>query len=221
MGRYEATDFGYGFAVQEEETLALVNTSGLEADGDKTTASKSNNNNDEEIELVKAPTKETETEKSEGVTSPAAATDGYKLYEDKEERAKDAKEQDVVDDYKYEPPKGYRGGESFVVADDASGGGTTVNGIACLGAICCCITVALVIAGGILICYEQYKDSKSFLLVGTILIVLAVGACLCGCCSLCLGMVADGFSIGGGGSGGGGGGRCFVMGGMAVERRRR
>ncbi|KAL3904123.1 MAG: hypothetical protein SGILL_010190, partial [Bacillariaceae sp.] len=205
MSRFKADDFAYDFAVEKEETEALV---GARIDGDhgdekaaQPLAASSSN-----IEIVKAPTAETGTEKS---TTPTT-TDGYKLYEEKEETSKKEEvttkqKADDDDDYKYEPPKGYRGGESFVVTDDASSGSSSINGIACMGAVCCCMTVGLVIAGGIMICYEQYKESESFLLIGTILIVLAVGACLCGCCSLFLGMATDGFDMGSGSSSSGSG----------------
>ena len=185
MERFKADDFAYDFAVEKEETVSLVGASDDDATAKKTATDDSN------IEIVKAPEAEG-TEKS--------TTDGYKLYEEKEEPKKEiTKETEDDDGYKYEPPKGYRGGESFVSDDSAEG--VTINAIAFLGAVCCCLTVGLVIVGGILICYEQYKDSESFLLVGTILIVLAVGACLCGCCSLCLGVATDGFDLGPGANG--------------------
>lgn len=186
MGRFRPEDFGYDFAVEKEETEALVS------------ATETPKNASEAIEVQSTatdPVVDTSTKPS--TSSSPAATDGetgYKLYEEKEPpKVPDMAEDD---DFHFQPDKRYRGGESFVVTDDSGSGGASINGIACIGALCCCLTAALVIAGGVMISYEEYKDSESLLLAGAILIVLAVGACLCGCCSLCLGMATDGFNLG-------------------------
>lgn len=193
MGRFKPDDFGYGFAVEKEETEALVS------------ASETPKNASEAIEVQPASPDATVANAStkpstDSLPSGVDGVSGYKLYEEKETAKEAPKEED--DDYFYEPEKRYRGGESFVVSDDSSSGGASINGIACVGALCCCLTVALVIAGGILISYEEYKNSASALMAGAILIVFAVGACLCGCCSLCVAAVTDGLDMGSSGSGG-------------------
>jgi hypothetical protein len=185
MGRFNPDDFGYNFAVEKEETVALVSSNETSKETPEGIA----------LQTTTDPVGDNSTKPSTD-SSPAAEGDtGYKLYEEKEPQKE--KEQNVDDgDYVFRPEKRYRGGESFVAADSSAGGGASINGTACLGALCCCLTVALVITGGILISYEKYKDSESSILVGSILIVLAVGACLCACCSFCLGMVTDELNLG-------------------------
>ncbi|KAG7357452.1 protease sohB family protein [Nitzschia inconspicua] len=190
MGRFKPEDFGYDFAVEKEETEALVTT----------TTCETSKNASISVEVQQPTSTIIADISAQSSTDPSPVTEGdagYKLYEEKEP-PKEAEKED--DDFHYQPEKRYRGGESFIVTDDSSSGGTTINGIACIGALCCCLTVALVIAGGILISYEEYKDSESALLAGAILIVFAVGACLCGCCSLCLGVATDGVNLGSSGS---------------------
>jgi hypothetical protein len=184
MGRFKPDDFGYDFAVDQEETEALVS---------------SNESPKKEPEVSTVPTTDPaggNSTKPSADSSPGTEGEtGYKLYEEKELQKENEKTVDD-EDYSFRPEKRYRGGESFVVTDDSAGSGASINGTACLGALCCCLTVALVIAGGVLISYEEYKDSEVAVLIGAILIVLAVGACLCGCCSFCLGMVTDELNLG-------------------------
>jgi hypothetical protein len=196
MGRFKPDDFGYDFAVKTEEAEALVPST-----------NETPKNGPKEIAVVTTATTTTDPVGDKS-TKPSAdsspATDGgetgYKLYEEKEQQQQQqqtSKEKDIDDgDYQFRPEKRYRGGESFVVTDDSAGSGVSINGTACLGALCCCLTVVLVITGGILISYEEYKESESSILVGAILIVLAVGACLCGCCSFCLGTVTNELNLG-------------------------
>mmetsp|Transcript_27316 Transcript_27316/g.48323 ORF Transcript_27316/g.48323 Transcript_27316/m.48323 type:complete len:540 (-) Transcript_27316:669-2288(-) len=181
MGRFKPDDFGYDFASREEETVSLV-------------LDKTKNEGSEKKTQTKDGAADATRIKSPPTTAAAASGDvatsgAYKLYEEQSQKETDG-------DYKYQPAKFYRGGESFVVSDDALGG-MSVNGLECLGAICCCFTAALVTAGGIIIAYEQYKGELS-LFVGVILLVLAAGTCLCSCCALCIGTSTDGFDLGSG-----------------------
>jgi hypothetical protein len=177
MRRFTAEDFGYDFS-KEEETESLVGASASKNDeGEKASASKDVVDDGKQS----VPSTETPVEGSH-----------YKLYEEQQHKAEENEEEDGK--YRYQPEKIYRGGESYVVADDPSGG-VAINGIQCLGAVCCCLTACLVICGGIIISFEEYRGSK-LALIGSILIVLSIGACLCGCCSLCIGATTEGFDIG-------------------------
>jgi len=169
MGRYTTDDFGYDFKLKSEETKSLV----------------------------------TSVSKSEGKKVPATPTqckpEGdavYKLYEEQGGSPKNKKEDDDGGTYRYQPAKRYRGGENFFAASDSGTGTTSVNPIECIGASCCCITIILVIAGGILISYTKYNDSedpvREKLFGGAILLVLAVGSCLFGCCAFCIGTSTGG-----------------------------
>jgi hypothetical protein len=167
MGRYTTDDFGYNFKSNNEETTSLV-------------ASVTKSGGDEEKNNL----------------SEMKATDGgveYKLYE---EQKKENKINDI-ESYHYQPTKHYRGGENFFTSsDDTPGGGggsMAVNPIECIGAFCCCITISLVIVGGIMLAYVKSKNSSDpMLFVGAILLVFAVGTCLCGCCALCIGTSTGG-----------------------------
>ena len=168
MGRYTTDDFGYNFKSNNEETTSLV-----------ASVTKSGGDDEEKNNLPEM-----------------KATDGgveYKLYEEqkKENKSKD------IESYHYQPTKHYRGGENFFASsDDTPGGGGSmaVNPIECIGAFCCCITVSLVIVGGIMLAYVKSNDAADLMLfVGAILLVFAVGTCLCGCCALCIGTSTDGF----------------------------
>jgi len=99
----------------------------------------------------------------------------------------EAEEKPEDERYVYHPAKRYRGGETYVFQGQQS---ATSAGV-CVGMICCCLTICLVIAGGILISYKQYKDSERELLAGSILLVLSAAACLCGCCMFCIGCSTD------------------------------
>jgi hypothetical protein len=192
MGRYKPDDFGYNFALKDEETESLL----VPASGSKI--------QQQEIEIttssggaVTTTTSSKDGEKTTAGEEGVVASDTYKLYEENPLQNVDVDDDDK--DYKYEPPKHNRGGESFVVSDDSMDG-VKLNPMDCLGATCCCLTVVFLIAGGILIAYEKHKDELE-LLIGSILIVLAVSACVCGCCSLCIGSSSDSFDFGSGSKG--------------------
>mmetsp|Transcript_22455 Transcript_22455/g.48884 ORF Transcript_22455/g.48884 Transcript_22455/m.48884 type:complete len:586 (-) Transcript_22455:317-2074(-) len=217
--RYNSNDFGYDFAdhnhntiaatteeskVQDEdETQSLIPQPPAAADHHTTTtdavsviaAASFGNHNNEDAPQSKQP-------------ETAAAEGGYKLFHDDDDdgnKNPDKKEQqsaapqpntNTTSPYRYDPPQGYRGGESYI---DGSGDAvtTSLNGGLCCGALCCLVTVALVIAGGVLISYDRYQqdnddnENAQIVLAGTLCIVLAVAACLCGFCALCIGAVTN------------------------------
>ena len=168
MGRYTTDDFGYNFKSNNEETTSLV-------------ASVTKSGGEEEKNNLP------EMKATEGGVE-------YKLYEEQ----KKENNNNNNESYHYQPTKHYRGGENFFASsDDAPGGGggtaMAVNPIECIGAFCCCITISLVIVGGIMLAYVNSKNSSDpMLFVGAILLVFAVGTCLCSCCALCIGTSTGG-----------------------------
>mmetsp|Transcript_4045 Transcript_4045/g.9647 ORF Transcript_4045/g.9647 Transcript_4045/m.9647 type:complete len:527 (+) Transcript_4045:207-1787(+) len=162
MGRYSTDDFGYNFPKQEE-TVSLINSAPTTQDG--------NNNVEAGIS--------THPQSSEGGV-------GYELYEDNRER------QQNQEPYSYRPAKINRGGESFFVSSGESPVGEAINPVESVGAFCCCIAITLLILGGILLAYVKYKDADTMFLLGTVLLVVASGSCLFGCCTLFIGTSADG-----------------------------
>ena len=137
--------------------------------------------------VTDSPLEEHSTSNVEMTTIPTGGDEDleYSLYED----------QHGEESFRFRPPKRYRGGESFVAQDNMSG--SPGNAIICTGAVCCCLTIALVIAGGVLISYERYKDSDAQQLAGAIILVLAAGACICGCCTFCLGAITEELGLSG------------------------
>ena len=173
MGRYSTDDFGYDFPSKEEETRALVTPTPIAQDG----------NNDVESGTT------VQSESAEGGV-------GYELYEENQQRLQDQ------EPYTYQPAKINRGGESFFASSGESIAGAAINPVECVGAFCCCIAITFVILGGILVAYVKYQDQGKLFLLGTILLVVAAGTCLFGCCTLCIGTSADGLIDSHGGSGG-------------------
>lgn len=166
MGRYSTTDFGYDFPSKPEETTSLV------APLPNSEEHCINNENN-----------------ATGFMRHARSSEdgaGYELYNDNEQP-----QQEQQQTYRYKPAKAYRGGEHFFVTSDGSDG-TSVNPVECIGALCCCITITFVILGGILVASVKYKNSDPYLLVGSVLLVISAGTCLCGCFTMCIGTAADG-----------------------------
>lgn len=164
MGRYSTDDFGYDFPLKSEETTPFVSPTPILQD--------ENNKNI-------TPGTSTQPRSSEGEV-------GYELYEDNQQRQQDQQE------YSYRPAKINRGGENFFVSSNEAAGGASINPVECIGSFCCCITISLVIVGGFLLAYVNYKDEETMLFLGTILLVIAAGTFLFGCCALCIGTSADG-----------------------------
>ena len=163
MGRYSTEDFGYDFPAKDEETTALVTP---------TPTSQGANNDIESGSRVQ----------SEAVDGGV----GYELYEESQQRLQDQ------EPYTYQPAKINRGGESFFASSGESIAGAAINPVECIGAFCCCVAISLVILGGIMVAYVKYQDQGGMFLLGTILLVVAAGTCLFGCCALCIGTAADG-----------------------------
>ncbi len=111
---------------------------------------------------------------------------GYELYEDNREQ-----QQENQGPYSYHPAKINRGGESFFVSSGESPVGVEINPVECVGAFCCCIAITSLIFGGILVAYVKYKEEGTMFLIGAVLLVIASGTCLFGCCALCIGTTAD------------------------------
>lgn len=173
MGRYSTDDFGYDFPSKPEEIASLVTP----------TPTTDVENNNSALEMS------TQPRSSEGGVE-------YELYEDNRQR-----QQDQQEPYTYHPAKINRGGENFFVTSGEAAGGAAVNPVECIGASCCCIAVCFVILGGVLVSYVRYKDVDRMLLLGTVLLVIAAGACLLGCCTLCIGTSTGGLLDSGNSSG--------------------
>ena len=166
MGRYSTADFGYDFPAKAEETKSLVVPAAINEDHG------GNAKNGAVANFVGKP------EQSEDGA-------GYELYDDHQRRKQEQKQA-----YRYQPAKINRGGENFF-ADSKESTGVTINPVECIGAFCCCITVTFIIFGGILVLFVKYRDSDPLLLVGSVLLVIAAGSCLCGCTAICIGTTAD------------------------------
>ncbi len=163
MGRYSTDDFGYDFPAKDEETTALVTPTPTFQDG----------NNDIESGTP-------------GQSEAVEGGVGYELYEENQQRLPDQ------EPYTYQPVKINRGGESFFASSGESIAGAAINPVECVGAFCCCIAITFVILGGILVAYVKYQDQDKLFLLGTVLLVVAAGTCLFGCCALFIGTSADG-----------------------------
>jgi len=63
-------------------------------------------------------------------------------------------------------------------------GGGEAMAISGLGACFCCVSAALIVAGGITLAYEKYDGSNNsnLILAGTILLISAAASFLLGCC---------------------------------------
>eukprot|EP00537_Pseudo-nitzschia_pungens_P012320 CAMPEP_0172387492 /NCGR_PEP_ID=MMETSP1061-20121228/4788_1 /TAXON_ID=37318 /ORGANISM="Pseudo-nitzschia pungens, Strain cf. pungens" /LENGTH=563 /DNA_ID=CAMNT_0013117143 /DNA_START=241 /DNA_END=1932 /DNA_ORIENTATION=+ len=194
---YSPTDFGYNFASTEpDERAALV------------VADPTNNNKNRSKINSKINSKSKSKSKSDLPSRPVgiegSRNTGYELYDDQQQQQRvEEKQRERDQPYRYQPAKINRGGESYFVSPDSHHlGGADINPIGFLGAICCCFTVVFVVVGGFLLAYNRYQTSEDpLLLVGSLCLVVGAGACLCGCCALCVGGTASSASLlGGGGS---------------------
>jgi len=167
MGRYTTNDFGYDFPLKQEETTSLV---------------------------ASIPKSEEHTNNTPAMTQSGSSEGGpgYELYEDHQQQRQQQEQQQGKEPYRYQPAKFNRGGENFFVASDDAAGGGAVNPIECIGAFCCCITISFVVIGGILLAYVKYQGTDPMQLLGSVLLVIAAGTFLFGCCALCIGSAADG-----------------------------
>ena len=162
MGRYSTTDFGYNFPAKAEETKPLVNP---------TTDDGNNNVATDRVNPVL-----TQPQSSEG--------SGYELYEDNQQR------QNLQEPYIYHPAKINRGGENYFSGEAV--GAASINPVECAGAFCCCIAISFVIVGGIMLAYVNFNEADPMIFIGTVILIIAAGACLFGCCALCIGQSVDG-----------------------------
>lgn len=157
MGRYNSDDFGYGFASKMEEEQQPLVAASSKSRDDKNTG----------LDIDEP--------------SPCAQSDQggneYNLYEEQGQQQQEA--------YRFQPAKYNRGGESFLASDD--NGSAEIDPITCMGSICCCVTISFIISGGVLLSIVKYKESDPKVLIGSILLVVAAGTCLCSCAALCIG----------------------------------